>query len=177
MATKTIQLTAPQLELLADITRNPQMYLKRFSRWAKTGFVLERLGLAVVDTHGGDDAYEIKATADGRAEAQRRHLIPTPKVVVLCGSSTFPDEIAAVGRDEALAGHVVLGPWSFDRDLDATTLKGIVDAHWHMIGLADEVIVVAPDGFIGTSTRNEIEFAKRSGKPVRIIAPQGAGRG
>lgn len=173
-----MHLTAPQLELLIDLVTHPQMYVKRFSRWAKTAFVLERLGLAVVDSHGGHDEIEVKGTSAARTEAQRRGIIPAAKKVVLIGSTTYPDAFAQVGKTEALAGNIVMGPWSFERELDDDTAARLVAAHLDMIGLADEVIVVAVGGYVGQTTRDEIDFAERSGKPVRFTDPTSeAGRG
>jgi len=37
------------------------------------------------------------------------------------------------------------------------------------IDLADEIIVINKGGYIGSSTRNEIEFAKESGKLVLFL--------
>lgn len=164
-------LTGPQLELLIDIVTKPQMYVRRYSRWAKTAYVLERLGFAVVDSHGGHDEIEVKATSAARTEAQRRGILPAAKKVVLVGSTTYPDAFAEVGKTEALAGHVVLGPWSYERDLDVDTAARLVAAHLDMIALADEVVVVAVGGYVGHTTRDEIEFAERSGKTVRYVDP------
>lgn len=39
--------------------------------------------------------------------------------------------------------------------------------HLQKIDLADEVLVVNPGGYIGDSTRREINYALSHGKPVR----------
>jgi len=41
--------------------------------------------------------------------------------------------------------------------------------HLRKIDLADEVFVVNKDGYIGDSTRHEIEYAQSKGKPVRYL--------
>ena len=41
----------------------------------------------------------------------------------------------------------------------------------HKIGLADEIFVINPGGYIGASTRMEIEYALSTGKDVRYIVP------
>ena len=43
------------------------------------------------------------------------------------------------------------------------------DMHFRKIDMADEIYVINVDGYIGTSTRNEIEYAKRTGKVVRYL--------
>jgi hypothetical protein len=45
------------------------------------------------------------------------------------------------------------------------------DLHRHKIDLADEVLIVNPDGYIGDSTRSEIDYARARGKPVRYTHP------
>lgn len=75
--TRHPRLTPPQLELLTDIATKPQMYYKSWSRWAKTGLVLARHGLATVSGCGPNDS-EIVITGAGRNEAVRRGIIPDP---------------------------------------------------------------------------------------------------
>lgn len=100
-----------------------------------------------------------------------------PKIVVICGSTRYQDQIIAVGREEALAGRIVLGPWSFERKLAPEVAQRLARAHRRMIDMADEVIVVAPGGYIGESTRDEIAHAEQSGKPMRIVPAAVAGLG
>jgi hypothetical protein len=96
----------------------------------------------------------------------------TPKVVTLCGSSRFREEIRDVGRRESLAGHVVLGSWSFSHAegvaLDAETIARLKTTHFHMIRIADEVVIVAPGGYMGPATLDEKAYAEFIGKPVRV---------
>ncbi len=43
------------------------------------------------------------------------------------------------------------------------------ELHLRKIDLADRVFVVNPGGYIGDSTRREIEYAKSHGKPVSFL--------
>ena len=43
------------------------------------------------------------------------------------------------------------------------------DMHKRKIDMADEIFVIDVDGYIGDSTRSEIEYAKATGKPVRYL--------
>ncbi|MET7853107.1 hypothetical protein ABZT48_33855 [Streptomyces avermitilis] len=43
--------------------------------------------------------------------------------------------------------------------------------HRRKIDLADDVLVVNPGGYIGDSTRSEIDYARALGKPVRYTHP------
>ena len=49
------------------------------------------------------------------------------------------------------------------------TKEMLDDMHFRKIDMADEIYVINVDGYIGTSTRNEIEYAKRTGKVVRYL--------
>ncbi|HYU83726.1 MAG TPA: hypothetical protein VEK80_02885 [Kribbellaceae bacterium] len=90
-------------------------------------------------------------------------------IVAICGSTRFRTEIAAANRALTLEGHIVLAPGVFGhhgdeiteqqkRDLDLLHLTKVYLAHW--------VYVVNPGGYIGDSTRREIEHATSLGKPI-----------
>ncbi|WBB73254.1 hypothetical protein O7602_26810 [Micromonospora sp. WMMD1128] len=96
-----------------------------------------------------------------------------PRVIVLCGSTRFRDAFHEVNHRLTLGGHIVLAPGVFGH-ADGTQLtaeqKTALDAlHLRKIDLADEVIVVNPNGYIGDSTRAEIAYAHRTGKPVGYL--------
>lgn len=49
-------------------------------------------------------------------------------------------------------------------------LKEMLDElHLRKIDLADEVFVLNVDGYIGESTRKEIEYAELNGKPINYL--------
>ena len=77
-APRSAHLTGKQLELLADIANKPAMYITRGSRWDRTAMSLVGRGLAQDRYCGGGGQYELTVTAEGRAEAARRGLIPEP---------------------------------------------------------------------------------------------------
>jgi hypothetical protein len=43
------------------------------------------------------------------------------------------------------------------------------DLHKRKIDLADEVLILNVDGYIGDSTRSELEYAQATGKIVRFL--------
>lgn len=103
-----------------------------------------------------------------------------PTVVALCGSTTYWDEIADANLYETAAGRIVLAPgcnlkqphplWA--DPVQADRLKLMLDAlHRQKIDLADEVLIVNPGGYIGDSTRREIDYARSLGKPIRYTHP------
>lgn len=47
------------------------------------------------------------------------------------------------------------------------TKEMLDDMHKRKIDMADEIFVINVGGYIGESTRSEIEYAKAAGKPVK----------
>jgi hypothetical protein len=101
-----------------------------------------------------------------------------PKVVTLCGSSRFCQQMAVcawlIERDEhAIAmGLHLLPNWYPDCPADHLAehegVSAEMDAlHLRKIDLSDEIFVVNCQDYIGSSTRNEVEYARRAGKPIR----------
>ena len=105
-----------------------------------------------------------------------------PKVIVICGSSRFVDIMAVVcwllERDEgviAMALHLL--PQWYGAGGDGcpedhlAEHEGIAaqmdELHLRKIDLADEIFVVNRADYIGDSTRREVEYARRLGKPIR----------
>lgn len=94
-----------------------------------------------------------------------------PEIVCLCGSMRFEDEMRSENRALTLAGAIVVAPGVVaHRDAGDTVTaeqKAALDRlHLHKIDLADRVLVVNPGGYVGESTAREIDYARRTGKPV-----------
>ncbi len=116
----------------------------------------------------------LQAAEDRIARVQGR-----PRIVCLCGSTRFIDLFATATWELELQGHIVLGctllPAWFcgvgSHFAEHTGTKDQRDSH-HLqkIDLADEVLVLNVGGYVGDSTRNEIAYAERTGKPVRYIS-------
>ena len=49
------------------------------------------------------------------------------------------------------------------------TKEMLDDMHLRKIDLADEIFVINVGGYIGSSTKTEIEYAEKTGKPVRYL--------
>ena len=52
------------------------------------------------------------------------------------------------------------------------TKQMLDDMHKRKIDMADEILVINVDGYIGESTRSEIEYAQSTGKRVNYLYPQ-----
>jgi hypothetical protein len=97
-----------------------------------------------------------------------------PNIVVLCGSTRFRNEFANANRIFTVTGSIVLAPGVFGHSGDPLTdneKTQLDELHKRKIDLADEVFVVNPGGYIGESTRSEIEYAEKIGRPVRYLEP------
>lgn len=93
----------------------------------------------------------------------------SPKVVCICGSTRFDDEMTEANLRLTLAGAIVVAPAVFQHQGDVITdeQKQLLDElHLAKIDLADAIFVVDPNGYIGESTRREIKYAQSTGKAV-----------
>ncbi len=104
-----------------------------------------------------------------------------PTIVCLCGSTRFGKAFADANLRETLAGRIVLTIGCNMRDddlfaaLDPEELRRIKldldELHKRKIDLADEILVLNVDGYVGSSTHSEIDYAVAHGKPVRWLEP------
>lgn len=104
---------------------------------------------------------------------------PRPTITVLCGSTRFVDEFNRQRKALTEAGHIVLSieivttqtqqddPQHVNRELKVR----LDELHLRKIDLADEVLVLNVGGYIGQSTRAEINYAEKVGRPVRYLEP------
>lgn len=105
-------------------------------------------------------------------------MIGRYKVITLCGSTRFKDAFMKAQKRLTLEGNIVISVGHFGHSGDDEvwtegTKEMLDDMHLRKIDLADEIYVINVDGYIGTSTKNEIEYAKRSGKTVRYLEIHG----
>ena len=81
----------------------------------------------------------------------------------------FANEMQNIARDlEAQYGHCVIQcVYKIDKkNEDKSAIDNIVSAHWKKIDISDAIYVVNIGGYIGQSTQNEIDYAKKLGKEV-----------
>ena len=98
------------------------------------------------------------------------------KVITICGSLRFKDDIMYWSEKLELAGNCVLGiiyPFNksggkenwFTPEEEDTLDRG----HKKKIDLSDAIFVVNKGGYVGNSTKSEIEYAKARGKEVLFM--------
>ena len=88
-------------------------------------------------------------------------------IVCLCGSTRFKELFLQVNRDFTKQGVIVLMPGVWEHAGDKVTDKEkeqLDHLHRQKIAMSDAIYVVNPDGYIGESTKKEIEFAKSLNK-------------
>lgn len=100
----------------------------------------------------------------------------TPPIVCLCGSTRFMDAFFQAGWKFTLEGQIVLsiGVCKHAEHHGGEALgQGVADKldelHMRKIDLADSVFVLNVDGYIGESTRKEIEYAESLHKPIGYL--------
>ncbi len=91
------------------------------------------------------------------------------KIITLCGSLKFKKEIMEIAEKMALKGNCILTPVypvleNYKRT--AKQLKKLKEEHFKRIELADAILVVNVNNYIGDSTNLEIEYAKKLGKEI-----------
>jgi nucleoside 2-deoxyribosyltransferase len=99
----------------------------------------------------------------------------TVETIAICGSARHREAIYEAGRLLDEAGFLVLSPplHQIDRlcagqPLETRELawKGATFAHFNRIMKADAILIVNPDGYVGSSTTLELGYAVALGKLV-----------
>lgn len=96
------------------------------------------------------------------------------KVITLCGSTKFKEEYLDAQKRLTLEGNIVISVGLFghsgDNEVWSEGTKAMLDdMHKRKIDMADEIFVINVGGYIGDSTRSEIEYAKSTGKGVKYL--------
>ena len=104
-------------------------------------------------------------------------------VITLCGSTRFKKEFMDVQKQLTLEGNIVISVGLFGHSGDSEvwenmdegtltkTKEMLDDMHKRKIDMADEIFVINVNGYIGDSTRSEIEYAEVHGKKVKYLEP------
>ena len=91
--------------------------------------------------------------------------------ITLCGSAKFEDEFHDYNEKLTLSGHVVYGLAAYpskhanNKDWYSEEQKQTLDLiHFAKIDNSDAIVVLNVNGYIGFSTKREIEYARIKGK-------------
>ena len=105
------------------------------------------------------------------------------KVITLCGSTRFKEEFMEAQKRLTLQKCIVISVGLFGHsgdqevweNMDEGTLtktKEMLDVmHRSKIDMSDGIYVINVGGYIGSSTRGEIEYAKANGKTIEYLEP------
>ena len=98
------------------------------------------------------------------------------KTITLCGSTKYKEEFINVNKWLTLQGNVVISCSIYgqtDGDPITEEDKIILDkVHFAKIDLSDEIFVINVNNYIGSSTRNEINYADSKGKKIRYFTDE-----
>lgn len=102
-------------------------------------------------------------------------------VITLCGSTRFKEQFMEAQKRLTLEGNIVISVGLFghsgdnevwenmDEGTRTKTKEMLDDMHKRKIDMADGIYVINVGGYIGESTRSEIEYAQRMGKTVSFL--------
>ena len=108
-------------------------------------------------------------------------MVGNYKVVTLCGSTRFKDEFMKAQKELTLKGYLDISVGLFGHsgdsevweNMDEVTLtktkEMLDDMHKRKIDMADEIYVINVGGYVGDSTKSEINYAKQTGKKVNYL--------
>lgn len=108
-------------------------------------------------------------------------MVGNYKVITLCGSTRFKNEFIEAQKRLTLDGNIVISVGLFGHSGDDEVWEGMPDGtvtktkemlddmHKRKIDMADEIFVINVGGYIGDSTKSEIEYAEKHGKIVRYL--------
>ena len=103
--------------------------------------------------------------------------LDSPEIVCLCGSTRFIDTFNEWRQKLTLEGKIVLSVeivTSQSKEVDPQysnpEVKQMLDElHLRKIDLAGEVMILNVGGYIGESTRNELNYAIKEGKKITYL--------
>jgi hypothetical protein len=103
------------------------------------------------------------------------------KVITLCGSTRFKDAFMEAQKRLTLEGNIVISVGLFGHSGDDEVWDGMDEGavsktkemldnmHKRKIDMADAIYVINVGGYIGSSTRSEIEYAEKNGKRIMYL--------
>lgn len=92
------------------------------------------------------------------------------KIITVCGSYKFKKEMIEIAEKMTLEGNCIITPNDLTKtDKDSYTEEEIImidNMHKEKIKISDAILVVNVNGYIGNSTKSEIEYAKSLNKEI-----------
>jgi len=91
------------------------------------------------------------------------------KMITICGSLKFIEEMKIYSEKLALEGNCVLSVIYPTRNKECYTSEEINifgKEHYRKIDLSDAIFVINKNGYIGEAVKKEIEYAKNKNKEI-----------
>ena len=98
------------------------------------------------------------------------------KIITLCGSMKFQEQMIEVAEKlELEEQYIVIQCVYFDKSrvLTSQEINVLNELHYRKIDISDAIYIVNVGGYIGESTRKEIEYAHSLNKEVLFFEPIG----
>ena len=96
------------------------------------------------------------------------------KVVTLCGSTKFKRQFREAEAYLTLQGYIVISLGFFEKfegiQITEDQVRLFELIHEQKIDMSDEIFVIDVNGYVGESTKQEIQYAKSKGKAVRFYS-------
>lgn len=92
------------------------------------------------------------------------------RVITLCGSTRFKDDFIRLQKELTLVGNIVISVGVFghaESEIITDEQKEMLDdIHKEKIKMSDAIYVINRNGYIGSSTKSEIDFARQLNKEI-----------
>ena len=103
-------------------------------------------------------------------------MIDKYPIITLCGSTRFKEQFLEAQKRLTLEGNIVISVGLFGHSGDDEvwtpgTKEMLDDMHKRKIDMAYGIYVINVGGYIGQSTRSEIDYALSQGKTVEYLEP------
>ncbi|WP_145415538.1 hypothetical protein [Paenibacillus xylanexedens] len=96
------------------------------------------------------------------------------KIITLCGSTKFKEQFEEVNAFLTLQGNIVISLAFFEQsegfEINEKQAELLGNLNFRKIDISDEIFVIDVKGYIGSSTKREIEYAKEKGKAIRYYS-------
>ena len=101
-------------------------------------------------------------------------MVKDYKVITLCGSTKFKEQFLEQQKRLTLEGNIVISVGLFGHSGDIEVWNEnkktmLDDMHLRKIDMSDEIFVINIDGYIGESTKKEIEYATQKNKKINYL--------
>ena len=96
------------------------------------------------------------------------------KIITVCGSVKFKNEMISYRNDQLKNNKWVLLPENMDIDIqkiDKSVKSKMDELHLKKIDYADKILIWNRNGYIGESTKNELDYCIKNNKKIEFLEP------